>query len=170
VTDRPAGSAEANGPPDVIELRMRRLWVVFPSVLAVVLGVGAPDVLGRVIGVAILVAWAVGTSRSYIRMQDAIVYRRLGFWWSKPLDLSRLVYVDINHWEFFQESPHFIWVEDEDGHVIRVSRTFWANASSLLPVIAWHASAPFADDPLDRRFRVEVRLSKSARRTLPMYV
>ena len=149
---------------------MRRVWVAVPAAMAVFVGVGAPDVLGRVIGVAILAAWAVGTSRSYIRVQDAVVYRRLGFWWSEPLDLRRLVYVDINHWEFFQQRPFFIWVEDEDRHVMRVSRTFWANASSLLPLIAWHTSEPLADDPLDRRFRASVRLSKSARRNLPMYV
>ncbi len=150
---------------------MRRVGVAVPSGLAVLLGVGGQDLLGRVIGVAIFVAWAVGTTRSYVRVQDAIVYRRLGFWWSKPLDLRRLVYVDINHWEILSSRiPYFIWVEDNDRHVIRVSRAFWSNASILLPVVAWHASEPFADDPLDRRFRVEVRLSKSARRTLPMYV
>jgi hypothetical protein len=92
--------------------------------------------------------------RSFIRIQNRVVYQRGPFRWYRPLDLDQVHDVKLTRWD--SKFPHrrldFGSVDDRRS----IALCWWSNWRPLVTMIARSASAPRVDEPAHQEWKLKL--------------
>jgi hypothetical protein len=143
----------------VVVMRPKLVWRVIAPVsatLVVVIAVVSSDWLLALIAIYPL-GLAIASLRSYVRVEDWVIYRRMIFRWREPLLLEDLKAIAFEPW----------WGPGLDRHVelglfthggtrMTIETRWWSNADALIRLIAFVACDEVGDRRSERRWNVDL--------------
>jgi hypothetical protein len=119
-------------------MRPKPVWGWANAALAVVCTIGAVSEGGwqLPLGAAFALLTSASAFRSYIRVEDDVLFRRGIVRWQRPVDLQRLRSVTLIRMWSRELAPHLeLWIHDQDGHAQGVSLRWWSNWRGLLALL-----------------------------------
>jgi len=155
----------------VVVMRPKLVWRVAAVAFAcalLVLAVAWSDWI--VAATSILVTGtAIGSLRSFVCVEDWVIYRRTLLRWSEPMLLEKVTSVSLEpRWGPPLDRHVELWLHARDRTSMVFELRWWSNADALIRVVALAVADAVPDQPTQRQWSVE--LSSESQKRLSAFL